>query len=181
MTNACSTAGASTPTPPIRWDSSWPAFVPDLQRQTILSYFETRFGIPYTDFEPFALLDRGKVYSLLSRLAPAEAISSLKLQNAGLPILRKMPTHLKPTTAAIQRFGPRATKHIVEMTTDQVQALLRADVMAYDSALEPGYVILRQDGHVLGCGLLTPGQLRSLIPKWLVKHQRLAEPDEGAP
>lgn len=152
--------------------------MPAPQRQTILSYFETRFGIPYDAFEPFALLDRGKVYALLSRLAPAEAICSLKLQNAGLPILRKMPTHLKPTTAAIQRFGPQATKHIVEITANQVPELLQAGVMAYDSPLAPGYVILRQDGHVLGCGLLTPGQLRSLIPKWLVKHQRLVE---GAP
>lgn len=152
--------------------------MPAPQRQTILSYFETRFGIPYDAFEPFALLDRGKVYALLSRLAPAEAICSLKLQNTGLPILRKMPTHLKPTTAAIQRFGPQATKHIVEMTANQVPELLQAGVMAYDSPLAPGYVILRQDGHVLGCGLLTPGQLRSLIPKWLVKHQRLVE---GAP
>ncbi len=147
--------------------------MPDSQRQTILSFFEARFGIPYDAFEPFALLDRGKVYTLLSRLAPATAICSLKLQNAGLPILRKMPTHLKPTTAAIQRFGPQATRHIVDMTNDQIRALLQAGVVAHHSPLEPGYVILRQDGHVLGCGLVTPGQLRSLIPKWLVKHQRL--------
>jgi NOL1/NOP2/fmu family ribosome biogenesis protein len=138
-------------------------------------------GIPAPTFDPIVLLARGKVYGVLSRLAPAEAISSLKLQNAGLPILRKMPTHLKPTTAAIQRFGPQATKHIVNMTADQVQALLRTGVMAYDSSLQPGYVILRQEGHVLGCGLVTPGQLRSLIPKWLVKHQRLTEYQEGTP
>ncbi|PON11982.1 hypothetical protein C2W62_41990 [Candidatus Entotheonella serta] len=139
----------------------------------ILSFFETRFGIPYDTFEPFDLLDRGKVYVLLSRLAPTSAICSLKLQNAGLPILRKMPTHVKPTTAAIQRFGPQATQHIVDMTAEQVQILLRANVVPYNEPLEPGYVILQQDGHVLGCGLVTPGQLRSLIPKWLVKHQRL--------
>jgi NOL1/NOP2/fmu family ribosome biogenesis protein len=144
-----------------------------MQRQEILSYFEIRFGIPYHVFESFALLDRGKVYALLSCLPAAESISSLKLQNAGLPILRKMPTHLKPTTASIQRFAPHATKHIVDITTDQVRELLRAGIMAYDVPLAPGYVILRQGGHVLGCGLLTPGQLRSLIPKWLVRHQRL--------
>ncbi len=155
--------------------------MPDVQRQTILSFFETRFGIPYDAFEPFVLFDRGKVYGLLSRHAPAAAISSLKLQNAGLPILRKMPTHLKPTTAAIQRFGPQATKHIVEMTAGQVGDLLRAGLVAYDATMEPGYVILKQDGHVLGCGLVTPGHLRSLIPKWLVKHQRLTEHQEGAP
>jgi NOL1/NOP2/fmu family ribosome biogenesis protein len=152
--------------------------VPHLQRQRVLSYFETRFGIPDHAFEPFSLLDRGKVYVLLSRLAPVEAIYSLRLQNAGLPILRKMPTRLKPTTAAIQRFGPQATQHIVDMTADQAQDLLRRGVIAYGEPLEPGYVILRQDGHVLGCGLVTPGQLRSLIPKWLVKHQRLEQAED---
>jgi len=35
--------------------------VPDRQRREILSYFETRFGIPYPVFESFALLDRGKI------------------------------------------------------------------------------------------------------------------------
>jgi NOL1/NOP2/fmu family ribosome biogenesis protein len=155
--------------------------VPDRQRQEILSYFETRFGIPYDIFESFALLDRGKVYTLLSGAAPAAAIYSLKLQNAGLPMLRKMPTHLKPTTAAIQRFGPYATKHIVDISAEQVQDLLRAGIMAYHATLDPGYVILRQAGHVLGCGLLTPGQLRSLIPKWLVRHQRLGENQQETP
>ena len=155
--------------------------MPDRQRQELLSYFETRFGIPYPVFESFALLDRGKVYALLSGLAPAEAICSLKLQGAGLPILRKMPTHLKPTTAAIQRFGPHATKHIVDMTADQVRELLQAGVMAYHTPLDSGYVILRQAGHVLGCGLLTPGQLRSLIPKWLVRHQRLGGKSKETP
>jgi NOL1/NOP2/fmu family ribosome biogenesis protein len=147
--------------------------VPETSRRAILGYFETRFGVPYEAFEPFALLDRGNVYLLLSRLLPAEAICSLKPQNVGLPILRKMPTHLKPTTASIQRFGPRATKNIVDITAEQVRELLRAGKMAYEIPLEPGYVMLRQDGHVLGCGLFTPGQLRSLIPKWLAKHQQL--------
>jgi NOL1/NOP2/fmu family ribosome biogenesis protein len=92
-----------------------------------------------------------------------------------------MATHLKPTTAAIQRFGVHATRHIVDLTADQTRALLHAGVMAHDAPLTPGYVILRQDGHILGCGLLTPGQLRSLIPKWLVKPQRLENNEKETP
>lgn len=150
--------------------------MPEATRKAALGYFETRFGIPYNAFDAFNLWDRGKVYVLLSRCAPVEAVASLRLQNAGLPIFRKMPTHLKPTTAALQRFGSRATQHVVDLTGEQVMALFRAETMPHEGEnLEPGYVILRQDGHVLGCGLFTPGQLRSLIPKWLVKHQRLSE------
>ncbi len=149
--------------------------MPEATREAVLGYFETRFGIPYDTFDAFTLLDRGKVYVLLSRDAPMAAVASLKLQNAGLPIFRKLSTHLKPTTAALQRFGSQATKHVVDLTANQVTDLLRLGTMSYDSHLAPGYVILQQDGDVLGCGLLTPGQLRSLIPKWLVKHQRLAD------
>ena len=32
MTHTCSTAGGSTPTRPVQWDSSWPAFVLEPQR-----------------------------------------------------------------------------------------------------------------------------------------------------
>src|ERR1044071_736639 len=64
MTHACSTAGDSTPTKPVRWDSSWPAFVLEPQRSAVLGYFDKRFGIPLITFESFFLILRHKTYSL---------------------------------------------------------------------------------------------------------------------
>jgi NOL1/NOP2/fmu family ribosome biogenesis protein len=149
--------------------------VSEAQRQTVLGYFETRFGIPLSTFDTFRLLERRKTYVLLNRTAPIAAFASLKVQNVGLPVLRKMPHHLKPTTAALQRFGALARQHILELSPQQTVALLRQQELALHTVLTPGYVVLRCEGNILGCGLYTPGRLRSQIPLRQVKHQRLPE------
>ena len=181
MTHPCNTAGASTPTTPARWDSSWPAFVTDPQRSAVLEYFESRFGIPLATFETFYLLERRHGYVLLRRSAQTDdmtslPIISLKVQNVGLPIFRKMQHHLKPTTAALQRFGAHATRNIVDLSPSQTVTLFRHQTYDTEMALTPGYVLLRSEGHLLGCGLYTPGRLRSLIPQRQVSHQHLPSP-----
>lgn len=175
MTHACNTAGASTRTTPNRWDSSWPVFVTETQRRTILGYFEERFGIPLGAFDTYHVLERHHGYVVLPKSARVENIASFKVQNTGLPILRKMPHHLKPTTAALQRFGQYATRHVVELTPAEMIVLLREQESRVEMNLQPGYVLLRCEGHLLGCGIYTPGRLRSLIPLRQVKHQHLPE------
>src|SRR5947207_5598302 len=75
MTHACSAAGDSTPTRPVRWDSSWPAFVLEPQHSTVLGYFDTRFGIPLTAFDTLCLLLRHKTYYLLSATPYVERLA----------------------------------------------------------------------------------------------------------
>lgn len=176
MTHAWNTAGASIPTTSSRWDSSWPAFVPEPQRSRVLGYFETRFGIPLTAFAGHHLCERRKTYVLLPVAACLAEFASLKVHHVGLPVLRKIRQHLKPTTAALQRFGSQATRHLLDLAPAQVAELLRAAELPLDVDLCPGYVVLRHAGHILGCGLYTPGRLRSQIPLRLMQHQRLPEP-----
>ena len=143
----------------------------------MLSYFDTRFGIPLPTFDAYDLLERRHVFIVLSHSARITAYASLKVQNTGLPVLRKVNHHLKPTTAALQRFGSHARRNIVSLTSQELVSLLQHSERPWpdDSAREltPGYVVLRVDGHVVGCGLYTPGRLRSQIPKWQVQHQHL--------
>jgi hypothetical protein len=179
MTHACNTAGASTRITPNRWDSSWPVFVTEPERRAILGYFEDRFGIPLRAFETYHVLERRHGYVVLPKSARVEDIASFKVQNTGLPILRKMLHHLKPTTAALQRFGTHATRHVVDLTPAEMNVLLREQESHVPMALQPGYVLLRCEGHLLGCGIYTPGRLRSLIPLRQVKHQHLPESAPG--
>ena len=102
MTHAYSTAGGFTPTRPVRWDSSWPAFVLEPQRSTVLEYFGTRFGIPLITFASFYLLLRHKTYSLLSATRHIERLAGLHVQSVGLPELRSVHHHFKPTMAVLQ-------------------------------------------------------------------------------
>src|SRR6266446_4964894 len=78
MTHACSTAGGSTPTRPVQWDSSWPAFVLEPQRSVVLGYFTARFGMSLTVFDDLCLLLRHRIYSLLSATLYVERLAGLQ-------------------------------------------------------------------------------------------------------
>ena len=163
--HACRTAGGSTPTRPVRWDSSWPAFVLEPQRSAVLGYFDRHFGMPLTAFADLYLLLRHKAYSLFSATPHVERLAGLQVHSAGLPVLRIMRYHLKPTTVALQRFGHQATRHVLDLSEAQVSTLLHEREQPVQLDIQPGYVILCHAGHILGCGLYTPGRLRSQLPQ----------------
>jgi hypothetical protein len=138
-----------------------------------LSYFEERFGIPLTTFAGYSVLERRKTYALVRDSAHLQRLASLKVQTVGLPILRKMGRHIKPTTAALQRFGHLATQHRLELSATEVRTLLQDGELALRLDYQPGYLVLLSAGHVLGCGLYLPDRLCSQIPHRQVAHQRL--------
>ena len=81
------------------------------QRSAVLGYFDTRFGIPLITFDSFCLLLRHKTYCLLSVTSHIERLAGLQVHSVGLPVLRSIRHHLKPTTAALQYFGVEARRH----------------------------------------------------------------------
>jgi NOL1/NOP2/fmu family ribosome biogenesis protein len=164
MTRAWTAAGACTRTTSTRWDSSWPACVLEPQRSAVLGYFEERFGIPLTAFAAYRLLERHKIYVLTHDSPHLEALASLKVHSLGLPLLRKMRHACKPTTVALQRFGHQATRHMLELLPAQMRQLMQEHELPLHLEWSPGYIILLYEGHILGCGLYTPGRLRSQIP-----------------
>jgi NOL1/NOP2/fmu family ribosome biogenesis protein len=115
-------------------------------------------------------LERQKLFVLLRESVHLSVLASLNVQGIGLPVLRKMPRHLKPTTAALQRFGHYAVRNTLSLSKKQLQALLQNKELPCDAAVQPGYVVLVCMGHVAGCGLYTPGRLRSQIPRRLSAH-----------
>lgn len=155
--------------------------MPETQRRSLLAYFDERFGMPLEVFDAYHLLERRKLYVLLRRSPHLEHLASFKVQSLGLPVLRKMGRHVKPTTAALQRFGSWATRHRLELSAAQVQSLVQQDVLPLQLDLQPGYVILQHEEHILGCGLYTPGLLRSQIPHRHTAHQRFANASSPVP
>lgn len=139
----------------------------------ILGYFVQRFGIPLSVFHDYHLLERRTTYVLLRHISTLEELASLQVQGVGLPVLRKMPRHLKPTSVALQCFGMHAGRNRVELSADAARLLLHGQDLAVDLDSAPGYVVLVYDGHVLGCGLYTPGRLRSQVPRRQATQWRL--------
>jgi len=135
------------------------------QRSAVLGYFDMCFGIPLITFDDFCLLLRHKTYSLLSATPHVERLAGLQVRSAGLPVLRNIHHHLKPTTTALQYFGTEARHHVLDLSESQVVTLLRDREQPLHLDIHPGYVILRHAGQILGCGLYTPGRLRSQLPQ----------------
>jgi hypothetical protein len=141
--------------------------VPEPQRTGVLSYFDSRFGMPLELFADYHLLERSKVYVLLRHAPHLEALAFLKVRHVGLPVLRKIRHHLKPTTAALQRFGRAATRHRIELSASQMAQLLGERRLQCHLDWEPGYVVLLHAGDIVGCGVYTPGWLHSQLPQRL--------------
>lgn len=125
------------------------------------------------------MLERQKLFVLLRESVHLPALASFNVKGVGLPVLRKMPRHLKPTTAALQRFGHYAVRNTLSLSAAQLQTLLRDKELPWNATVQPGYVVLVCMGHVVGCGLYTPGRLRCQVPRRLIAHLRFAaEGDE---
>lgn len=141
------------------------AFVGLDESQQVLSYFSSRFGISPETFQGYHFLKIGSTIWVASAVPGLkEAIGALKVETVGIPLIRTNVGWWKPTTAGLQVFGKKATRNVVELDDEQLEMLLRKEPIWGQLPAEPGYVIVRWRGHILGCGLYGKGRLRSQIP-----------------
>ena len=135
------------------------------ENKEILRYFSTRFGIPGASFNGFCLIKSGNTVWAVSDVSGlAEIVNGLKLETAGIPLLRMKKTLWKPTTAGLQCFGHQATRNTVDLNNETLEAFLREGFLLGAFCLEPGFVIIKWNGRVLGCGLYSKGRLTSQVP-----------------
>jgi hypothetical protein len=130
------------------------------QHSAVSWYFDMCFNIPLITFDSFCLLLRHKAYNLLSATLHVEQLAGLPLQFVSLSVLRSMRQHRK-LMAVLQHFGTKAPHRVLDLSETRVITLQRECKQPLDLKMQPGYMILRHAGHILGCGLYTPGRLRS--------------------
>ena len=181
MNHPSANVGASTPTNLIQWDSSWPEWVKRPERNRLLGFLQKRFGIPRTVFANHCLFRRGSTIWLLSKDDRLSALASLRVQSVGLPLLRWVKSHLKPTSAALQLFGTYANKNTVGLLPKQLSELIEKRVIQGDFPVTSGYVIIAVEGVIFGCALYLPGRLISQFPRHLFRSQPWREllPEEN--
>jgi NOL1/NOP2/fmu family ribosome biogenesis protein len=155
-------------------------FVSPSEEGEMKGYFANRFGIPMEAFEDFRLLRSGRTVWIAARgRGLEEALHSLKVEAAGVPFLRVRGSMVKPTSRALQLFGQKASRSIIDLQDEAANALLNGAEVLKVFAVEPGYVILRWKGLILGCGHYSPEKLRSLIPLALARNMRGSADPEG--
>ena len=160
-------AGVFTPTRSTRWDSSWPRWVKRSEKDQLLRLLQERFGIPKSVFDNYYFLKRRLTIWLLSKDDRVQDLASLRVESVGLPFLRRVKTHLKPTSAALQIFGRHASKNIVNLDSTQMKELAERKVIKGEFPVSPGYVIVATEGMFIGCALYFPGRLISQFPRHL--------------
>ena len=143
-----------------------PTFASEAERKEILDYFTGRFGIPEKAFDGFCFLKgERKIWVVRDHPELEKILSQLKVESAGIPLLRTKPSMWKPTTAGLHLFGLHATRNVIDLEGDAFQAFLKKEPIDGPFPLMPGFVIARWEGKVLGCGVYSQGILRPQIPE----------------
>ena len=136
-------------------------------RSEVITWWEDRYGIPPATWEGYTFWERGngKLWAFAG-----DIISPVDAEGLGLRILRTRQEHWKPSTNAVQRFGPAATRNVVVLEAEEAARFASGD----DQALprwdgDWGYVIaahgIAGDVEPIGVGLYLHGELRSTVPK----------------
>jgi NOL1/NOP2/fmu family ribosome biogenesis protein len=143
-----------------------PTFASEAERREILDYFSDHFGIPEKAFEGFCFLKgERKIWVVQDHPELERILEQLKVESAGIPLLRTKPSMWKPTTAGLHFFGRHATRNTIDLGEDLLRAFLNRESIEGPFPLEPGFVIVRWRGKVLGCAVYGKGRLRSQISK----------------
>lgn len=101
------------------------------------------------------------------------------VDGVGIPFVRIGRRVWKPAGPAVQQYGDRAVRNVVEASAEETVTLLaggRIELDADDPRLPPqrrGHAIVRFRGLPVGCGLWRGTDLDSCVPK----GRRLQEPD----
>ncbi|MFB6209115.1 MAG: hypothetical protein ABEJ56_03160 [Candidatus Nanohaloarchaea archaeon] len=125
------------------------------------NYLEERFGVGSHDLANFKLQKISGSYWLHTGTMEID----LKYETRGIRFLRETGRGLKPTTYALQLLGPRISKNIVEIDESELKKLLAREEMIEKEVEEEGYVAIRFEGRIIGCGMYRDGVVSSRIPK----------------
>jgi len=119
--------------------SSPPAFVGLDESQQILSYCSLRFGIPPEAFHGYRFLRIGSTIWAASAVPGLqEAIRELKVETAGIPLIRTRISWWKPPTSGLQVLGEKATRNVVELDDEQLETFLRKEPIGNSFQLSLG-------------------------------------------
>lgn len=128
-------------------------------------YLQRRFGIEEKDIQPLTLRERNDDFWLV------KGESNLNIETDGIRALRVSNRGFKPTTYFLQMLGESIDKNIVEITGEELEILLNREMIERKD-LDKGYVALKYDDLILGCGYFMNEKVSTRISKSRSAHLR---------
>jgi NOL1/NOP2/fmu family ribosome biogenesis protein len=135
--------------------------------RVVEDYFFERFGIPPEVFRGYSFFESRKSIWMCSATMNPAILGIKRIEYPGIKIIRKLNRHIfKPTTYALQLVADKATKNIIVLDRDETLHLLKHGRIEMEAnTVQEGYVIIRYNEDILGCGLYRGGVLKSQFPK----------------
>ncbi len=135
--------------------------------RVVEDYFFERFGISPELFRGYSFFESRKSIWMCSATMNPAILCLKRIEYPGIRIIRKLNRHIfKPTTYALQLIAYKATKNTIVLDRDEtLQLLTHGRIEIKVDAVQDGYVIIRYNEDILGCGLYRRGVLKSQFPK----------------
>ncbi|MFB6213162.1 MAG: hypothetical protein ABEJ07_01185 [Candidatus Nanohaloarchaea archaeon] len=124
-------------------------------------YLEDRFGVTKECLEDHRLKEVSGDLWLVSE----GLVTGLDVETYGIRFIRIMDVGLKPTTYGLQLIGRYIQDNVVELERQELVKLLRREEMVEGEMESKGYVALRYEDRVIGCGFYKNGKVSSRVPK----------------
>lgn len=138
-------------------------FAPYPDTERLLAGFEAGMGLDPAIFAPYRFWQRTPRSSIW--LTPADwQPPPVPMDAQGLLVLRDPPPHGRPTTVFALRFGHLATRGVIDLAPEHIQAVLSGQPIEISSEVGTGWHILRWRGRAFCWGWLALGQLRPELP-----------------
>lgn len=164
--------------------------LPIVDARLYLGLFEERFGVPAATFKDYSFFRANAQAIWVVRrdlLVPARPAPYA----VGMPFYYYRLHHPRPTTPAALRWGHLATRHLADLSEEQILPFVdyQEVPMAADqeAAFSRGYWLMRYRGHLIGVGLATTDEadrpvFRALTPKYwrLRRESSSGAEDDGA-
>jgi NOL1/NOP2/fmu family ribosome biogenesis protein len=137
-------------------------------KKRLEDYFSERFGVDSDFWKNYNVYLLGNSIWLTSyNLEP-------KYNNisCGLRALRIKDSELKglkPTTYILQYLGNHIKNNVVDVDTKDLKKLFDGEYLE-NNCLENGYVALRYNGYIIGCGMKNSSGVKNQIPKKRAKQ-----------
>lgn len=129
-------------------------------KKTVKNYFYNRFAVKKDFWEPFETHKKGKSIWVTSN----SLIHDENFVASGIRALRTKSINPKPTTYILQFLNSEIKKNTVDLTKEELKTMV-FDRNYIESNLSTGYIALKYQDKVIGCGLKDSKGLRTQIPK----------------
>lgn len=113
------------------------------------NYLENRFGIREEELENYKIVKKAGDFWLTSK----EDEPDLEYETVGIRFLRDTGKYIKPTTYGLQILGDEITSAKTTVSKEELITLLDGDMIERELGIEKGYVVIKYQGRVVGCGL----------------------------